>query len=107
MSVLLFTGSAYPPALVVWAVVGAGVGAAYPTLYLRATTPDGSVGANALASAVITTESFGGLVGITAGGVVASASAILDISTRAGFGLAFLGFAAALGLAVLAAARST
>lgn len=107
MSVLLFAGVAYPPALVVWAVVGAGVGAAYPTLYLRATTPDGSVGANALASAVITTESFGGLVGSTVGGVVASAAAILDISNRAGFGLAFLGFAVALGLAVIAAARST
>lgn len=106
ISVLLFTSSAYLPALVVWAVVGAGVGAAYPTLYLRATTPDGSVDANALASAVITTESFGGLVGSTAGGVVTSAPVILGISTGAGFGLAYLGFAAALGLAALAAVRS-
>jgi len=106
VSILLLSQSAYPPALVVWAVVGAGVGAAYPTLYLRATTPDGSVDATALASAVITTETFGGLVGSAAGGAVASASAVLGISARTGLGAAYLGFAAALALAVVAATRS-
>ena len=83
-------------------VAGAGVGAAYPTLYLRATTPDDSVDANALASAVITTESFGGLVGSAAGGGVASAPAILGTSTQTGLGLVYLGLAAALVLAAVA-----
>lgn len=106
VSVLLFCGTAFPPALVVWAVAGAGVGAAYPTLYLRATTPDDSIDANALASAVITTESFGGLVGSAAGGAVASAPAILGTSAQIGLGLAYLGLAAALVLAAVAAARS-
>ncbi len=105
-SVLLLTGAAYPLALIAWTAVGAGVGATYPTLYLRATTPDRSTDANALASAVITTESFGGLVGSTAGGALVSASMVAGIPSRTGYGLAYLGFAAALGLATLAAARS-
>ncbi len=106
VSVLLFSRTAFPPALVAWAVAGAGVGAAYPTLYLRATTPDDSVDANALATAVITSESFGGLVGSAAAGAVASAPAILSTSMQTGLGLAYLGLAAALVLAAVAATRS-
>lgn len=106
VGVLLSSGTAFPPALVVWAIAGAGVGAAYPILYLRATTPDNSVDPNALASAVITTESFGGLVGSAAGGAVASAPAILGTSTQTALSLAYLGLAAALVLAAVAATRS-
>ncbi len=105
-SVLLFTGAPYPLALIAWTAVGAGVGAAYPTLYLRATTPDTATDANALASAVITTESFGGLVGSAAGGAVISAALRAGVPSGTGYGLAYLGFAGVLGAATVAAARS-
>lgn len=103
---LLLTGAPYPLALIAWTAVGAGVGGAYPVLYLRATTPDRSTDANALASAVITTESFGGLVGSAAGGAVISATLGGGVSSGTGYGLVYLGFAAVLGLATVAAARS-
>lgn len=107
-SVLLLTGAPYPTALIAWTIVGAGVGAAYPSLYLRATTPDAAEAAeaNTLASAVITTESFGGLVGSTAGGAAISAAVIAGIPERTSYGLTYLGFAAALTLATAAAIRS-
>lgn len=103
---LLITSATYTLALITWAAVGAGVGAAYPTLYLRATTPDAATDAHALASAVITTETFGGLVGSTAGGAVISASLSSGFTGPTTFGLAYFAFAASLGLAVLAAGRS-
>ncbi len=103
---LLITSATYTLALLTWAAVGAGVGAAYPTLYLRATTPDAATDAHALASAVITTETFGGLVGSTAGGAVISASLSSGFAGPTTFGLAYFAFAAALGVAVLAAVRS-
>ena len=103
---LLLGDAAFPVALVIWAVAGAGVGAAYPTLYVRATTPDDAIDATELASAVITTESFGGLVGSAAGGAVASASAVLGTSPQTALAIAYLGFAGALALAAVAATRS-
>ncbi|MFC5291105.1 MFS transporter [Actinokineospora guangxiensis] len=57
---------AVPVALVAWAATGVGIGLAYPGLYLRATTGGG---ATALATAVITAEAFGGLLGRTWGGL--------------------------------------
>lgn len=106
-ALLLHGQSAYLPALVIWVVVGAGVGAAYPTLYLRATTPDATTDATTLATAVITTESFGALIGSTAGGAAISASTILGLSSPIAFALTYTGFAMALGAATIAAARST
>ncbi len=103
---LLLTNATYPLALITWTAVGAGVGAAYPTLYLRATSPDAATDAHTLASAVITTETFGGLVGSTVGGAGISASLSSGFAAPTTFGLAYFGFAAALGLGVFAAVRS-
>ncbi len=105
-AVLVSQRSAYLPALVVWVLVGAGVGAAYPTMYLRATTPDATTGATALATAVITTESFGALIGSTAGGAAVSAATAHGLPPSTGLGLTYTGFALVLAAATIAAARS-
>jgi MFS family permease len=85
----------YGLGLVAWTVAGAGVGLMYPGLYLRCTPASGP--AAALATAVITAEAFGGLLGSAAGGVLAS---------TAGLTPAYAAFAAVLLLASLAATRS-
>jgi hypothetical protein len=92
---VLATVAAYPVGLVAWTLAGAGVGLAYPGLYLRCTPATGP--AAALATAVITAEAFGGLLGAAAGGLLAS---------RAGLVPAYAAFAAVLALAVAAATRS-
>lgn len=89
-------------ALVAWALAGVGVGLAYPGLYLRSTTA-GAGGPRAaqaaeLATAVITAEAIGGLLGRAGGGALAS----LDGGLPAAYGA----FAVVLGLAALAATRS-
>jgi MFS family permease len=64
---------AFAVALVAWTVAGIGVGLAYPGLYIRATTlPDSGTRftATQLATAAITAETFGGLLGRAAGGAV-------------------------------------
>lgn len=103
---LLHGQSTYLPALVVWVVVGAGVGAAYPTLYLRATSPDGTADATTLAAAVITTESFGALVGGAAGGALLSALRVPGVPTSTALALTYTGFALVLAVAAVAAVRS-
>ncbi|MEU5695051.1 MFS transporter [Actinosynnema sp. NPDC020468] len=86
-------------ALVGWTTTGVGVGLAYPALYILSTTPGpGELDATDLAAAVITAEAFGGLLGRAAGGAISSASADL--------GVTYLLFAAALGLAAVAATRA-
>jgi len=87
--------SSYGLGLVAWAVAGAGIGLMYPGLYLRCTPAGGP--AAALATAVITAEAFGALLGSAAGGVLAS---------TAGLTPAYAAFAAVLVLAALAATRS-
>lgn len=103
---LLHGRSAYLPALVVWVVVGASVGAAYPTLYLRATTPGATTDVTALAAAVITTESFGALVGSAAGGALLSALRVPGVPTSTALALTYTGFALVLAVAAVAAVRS-
>lgn len=105
-AVLLLTGAAFPWALATWVVVGAGVGVAYPTLYLRATKPDGSTGSGALAAAVTTTESFGGLVGAAAGGAAVSAMIGDGVRVDLGFATVYVGFGLALALAAAVSSRS-
>ncbi|SDT62136.1 MFS transporter [Jiangella sp. DSM 45060] len=87
-------------ALIAWAAGGAGVGLAYPGLYLRATTaaatPGRALPAAELATAVITGEAVGGLLGRAGGGALASSS------TSAAYGA----FAVLLAAAALAATRS-
>jgi hypothetical protein len=87
--------SSYGLGLVAWTLAGAGVGLAYPGLYLRCTPASGP--AAALATAVITAEALGALLGSAAGGVLAS---------TAGLTPAYGAFAAVLVLAALAATRS-
>ena len=87
--------SSYGLGLAAWAVAGAGIGLAYPGLYLRCTPATGA--ATLLATAVITAEAFGGLLGSAAGGLLAS---------TAGLTPAYAAFAAVLLLAALAATRS-
>jgi len=89
------SSSSYGLGLVAWTVAGAGVGLMYPGLYLRCTPAGGP--AAALATAVITAEGFGALLGSAAGGVLASG---------AGLSTAYAAFAAVLVLAALAATRS-
>jgi MFS family permease len=86
-------------ALVAWGLAGAGVGLAYPGLYLRSTTAHGnSAGAAELAAAVITAEAIGGLLGRTGGGTLASIDGGLPV--------AYGTFAVLLALAALATTRS-
>ena len=87
--------ASYGLGLVAWTLAGAGIGLAYPGLYLRCTPAGGP--AAALATAVITAEGFGALLGSAAGGVLAS---------TAGLTAAYAAFAAVLVLAALVATRS-
>ncbi|MDE9365601.1 MFS transporter [Luteipulveratus sp. YIM 133132] len=87
---------------VLWAVAGVGVGLFYPTVYVRATTPSGSLSEEQVATAAITAEAFGGLVGGAVGGVLVSGSNLTPARFAGAYGL----FAAALAVAALAAARS-
>jgi MFS family permease len=87
--------ASYGLGLVAWTLAGAGIGLMYPGLYLRCTPAGGP--AAALATAVITAEGFGELLGSAAGGVLAS---------TAGLTPAYAAFAAALVLAALVATRS-
>jgi MFS family permease len=89
------SSSSYGLGLVAWTLAGAGIGLAYPALYLRCTPAGGP--AAALAAAVITAEAFGALLGSAAGGLLAS---------TAGLTVAYAAFAAVLVLAALAATRS-
>jgi MFS family permease len=88
------TGTAYGPGLAAWTLAGVGVGLAYPGLYVRCTTSGRPAEA---ASAVLTAETFGQLLGTAAGGAVASAAGLVP---------AYAALAAVLACAALAAARS-
>jgi len=89
------SSSSFGLGLAAWTMAGAGIGLMYPGLYLRCTPAGGP--AAALATAVITAEGFGALLGSAAGGVLASG---------AGLTTAYAAFAAVLVLAALAATRS-
>lgn len=85
-----------------WTIAGIGVGLAYPGLYLRATTTGSSgFGPAELAAAAITAESFGGLIGRSAGGALSS------VAGTAGLVVCYLLFAVFVAGAALAAMRAT
>lgn len=63
--------------------------------------------ATQLATAVITTESFGGLIGSTAGAGLGSFSSDLGISRGDAWSWSFAGFAVVLAAAAVAASRSS
>lgn len=107
MAVLGLGGGPWIPALVAWTLAGLGIGLSYPGLYVRATTGDVSITASQLATAAITTESFGGLVGSTVGGALGSLSSGMGLDRSAAWCWAFVGFAVFLAFAAVAANRST
>jgi MFS family permease len=93
------TSWSYGLGLVAWTLAGAGIGLAYPGLYLRCTPAGDPAGrpATELATAVITAEAVGALLGSAAGGLLASTGGMTP---------AYAAFAAVLVLAALAATRS-
>ncbi|WP_037320146.1 MFS transporter [Amycolatopsis orientalis] len=77
LAIALATGGSFAVVLGAWAVGGIGVGLAYPGLYIRATTagPDGFTAAE-LATAVITAECLGQLLGRAVGGTLSSSGGL-------------------------------
>lgn len=74
LSVLVLAAPSFPAALASWAAAGIGVGVAYPPLYVLATTAgDGGLSATELATAAITAEAIGAVLGRAVGGALSSA----------------------------------
>jgi hypothetical protein len=84
----------YAVGLAAWTAAGVGIGLAYPGLYVRCTSSDR---ASEAATAVITAEAFGSLLGMAAGGVAVSLAGLVP---------AYLAFAAVLATAAVAALRA-
>lgn len=84
----------YGVGLAAWAVAGVGIGLVYPGLYVRCTSSDR---ASEAATAVITAEAFGSLLGLAAGGVAVSLAGLVP---------AYLAFAALLAAAAVTALRA-
>jgi hypothetical protein len=102
LAVELAVGGSFAVVLIAWAVGGIGVGLAYPGLYIRATTA-GSSGftTTELATAVITAECTGQLLGRAVGGTLSSAN------NTGGLFASYLLFAVALIASAGAASQST
>lgn len=84
-----------------WTVAGIGVGLAYPGLYILSTTVGtGRFTAVELATAVITAEALGGLLGRAVGGAISS------VQTGSGLIAAYLIFAVLLAAGAVAATRT-
>jgi len=104
----LLVSTAFGAALLAWILAGVGVGLAYPTLYIVSTTPaTGGLTAAKLATAVITAEAFGGVLGQAAGGAVVWLSATLGLPRSNGLTAAYGMFALFLFASAMAAARGT
>ncbi|VVJ22320.1 Uncharacterised protein [Amycolatopsis camponoti] len=74
---VLATGAPFAVVLAAWTAAGIGVGLAYPGLYVRATTAGpGGLTAIELATAVITAECVGQLLGRAIGGTLSSAGGL-------------------------------
>lgn len=106
IAALGLTGGPWQAALLAWAVAGAGVGLAYPGLYLRATTASPALSATMLATAAIMTEDFGGLVASSAGAALPSISEQFGLARPTAFSWSFTAFALLIAAASVAAARS-
>jgi MFS family permease len=101
--------TSFVAALCAWTIAGIGIGLAYPGLYIICTSPEGSGGiaAAALAAAVITAESFGGLLGRAGGGAIVSIGAAAGMSRTDCLVTAYVVFAVFLFAAATAASRSS
>jgi MFS family permease len=103
----LLVSTAFGAALLAWILAGVGVGLAYPSLYILCTpTVAGGIGAAELATAVITAEAFGGVLGQAAGGAVVWLSATVGLPRSGGLTAAYGMFALFLFASAMAAARS-
>jgi hypothetical protein len=103
----LLVSTAFGAALLAWTLAGVGVGLAYPSLYILCTpTVAGGIGAAELATAVITAEAFGGVLGQAAGGAVVWLSATVGLPRSGGLTAAYGMFALFLFASAMAAARS-
>lgn len=101
LTALLVATPSVPAAVAAWALAGAGVGLAYPSLYLMASTAGSSgFSATELATAVITAEAIGGLLGRSAGG------ALTSTGTTGGLFVTYLLYGLALGAAAVVAVRA-
>ncbi|NHN56367.1 MFS transporter [Calidifontibacter sp. DB0510] len=105
LAVAVATGAPYPLVILAWAVAGVGVGLAYPTLYLAASTPPEGTGATELAAAVITAESFGALLGGSAGSTVLTLTGLGHAARVQGLTIAYAGFGVVVLLAAVLATR--
>jgi MFS family permease len=107
MTALLgLTGGPWVGATLAWAATGAGVGLAYPGLYLRATTASATLTATTLATAAVMTEDFGGLVATSTGAALPAISEPYGLARADAFAWSYIGFAALLAAASYAASRS-
>ncbi|TCP47848.1 MFS transporter [Tamaricihabitans halophyticus] len=98
--------SAFGVALVAWTAAGAGIGFAYPRLYILSTTPDASLSATELATAVVTAETLGGLFGRSVGGAIIGFDATHGGAGSGGLLITYGLFALLLVAATLAATRA-
>lgn len=101
LSVTLLASPNFGVAVAAWTLGGVGVGLAYPTLYVRSTTAGQTFTATELATAVITAEAFGGLLGRAAGGTIVSMGGATALA------LAYAMFAVFLAAGAIVATRST
>ncbi|HEX4725696.1 MAG TPA: MFS transporter [Pseudonocardiaceae bacterium] len=87
LSLTLLVSTSFAAALIAWTVGGIGIGLAYPSMYLICTSTDraGGLDATELATAVITAEAFGGLLGRATGGAVIAAGPIVTYALFAAF----------------------
>jgi hypothetical protein len=98
----LVAGPSFVVGLCAWASAGIGVGLAYPSLYIMSTTTGtGGFGAAELATAVITAEAFGFLLGRAAGGAISS------LDDTAGLLVSYLMFAIVVAAAAAVATRTS
>jgi MFS family permease len=102
VAVNLVVGPSFVVGLCAWALAGIGVGLAYPSLYIMSTTTGtGGFGAAELATAVITAEAFGFLLGRAAGGAISS------LDDTAGLLVSYLMFAIVVAAAAAVATRTS
>jgi len=97
MAVLGLAGGPWVAALIAWTLSGSGSALPTRACILRATTEGPSLKATQLAAAVITTESFGGLIGSSAGAALASVSGSLGISRGDALAFGLCGLLGSLG----------
>jgi MFS family permease len=91
-----------PALLIAWCVAGAGMGLAYPILYLQSTTATASLALDAgtLATAVLVAESLGSVLGTAAGSAIVDVAQRIGASEADGLHAAMMAFTAALVLGV-------